>query len=368
MTENNEHWSTDEKQRALFWSVVEGLDWSAIGAKGPDSDKVHQFLGVEDLRHFPGGIAEALGMVKDGLDKQAKTIPPPAAAELADLQLAEYGTRDNIAALARRMRSMMPGGDKLTLPQAMAAAQYAILVDANPFRGEIYAYPDKRGKLVLVDGYKLLVRWAKRQAQYSERYERMGNLCAPTTSALPAESSATMHVPDGTMPPDGQFLLPASDVGFTCWILRNDALPLLKVLIEGGADYKEAFEIAATSAVGIIRRAEMWSARYNKAIDPPKGWTWEQVARKRALKNTLNLSHGAPSPREIAREGWIVGETKTIPADWEECTPEMPSEARARLAALTADYRTRKPDNREPEQVLVDGRAILHGDGEGVVI
>lgn len=251
-----------------------------------------------------------------------------------DLSLKEYGGRSDVAALSRRIRSMMPGGEKLTSEQAMAVAQYSMLADANPFRGEVYGYDDGKGKLVLVEGYKLLVRWAKQQCGYAEKYEPYA-------------------VPDG-------------DIGFTCWILRNDALPTLKVLIEGGADYREAFEIAATSAVGIVRKADMWSRKYERAIAPPKGWTWDQVARKRALKNALNLSHGAPSPREIAAESWKVGETDTIPTDWDECTPEMLLEARERLAQLTAQNREWKAerDDRTPEETLRHNREILHGNDD----
>lgn len=253
-----------------------------------------------------------------------------------DLQLIEYGSRDDVAALSRRIRSMMPGGDKLTPAQAMAAAQYAILVDANPFRGEIYAYPDKRSQLVLMDGYKLLVRWAKKQCPYSERYTRL---------------------------PD----LSEGDIGYRCWILRNDARATLHDLVQAGATFQEAFEIAATSAVGVVRKHETWSAKYKKPINPPKGWTWDQVAEKRALKNALNRSHGAPSPREIARESWMVGQTETITSDWQECTPEMSQAARERLAAITAQDRIREPDDRTPAEILAENGKLLHEEQEVLI-
>jgi hypothetical protein len=112
----------------------------------------------------------------------------------------------------------------------------------------------------------------------------------------------------------------------------------------------------------------MRSQKYKKAISPPKGWTWQQVAKKRALKNTLNLSHGAPSPREIAAESWIIGGTKTTPADWDECTPQMLPQARERLAALTAQERQREPDPREPDVILAEGSAVLHGQQEEMLI
>ena len=255
-----------------------------------------------------------------------------------DLALTEYGTRDNVQALGRRIKAMMPGGDRLTSQQAMAAAQYSILLDANIFRGEIYAYPDSKGQLVLVDGYKILVRWAKRQCNYSERYERLTDL-------------------------------PDKDIGYRCWILRYDAHELLNSLVAAGIDGQEAIQIASTSAVGVVRHADQWSSKYKRAINPPKGWTWDQVARKRALKNALNLSHGAPSPREISAESWMVGDTETIPSDWAECTPEMGQDGAARLARLTADERARQaqPDPRTPDEILDANRNLLHGQEEMLI-
>lgn len=234
-----------------------------------------------------------------------------------DLALTEYGTRDNIAALSRRLQAMHP--DAQDAATARALAQYAIALDANPFRGEVYAFTS-RGKLVLVDGYKLLVRWAKRQMAYSERYERL------TADELPD----------------------ADAIGHRCSILRDDARATLTDLVQAGATFAEAFEIAATSAVGVVVKAD------HSNRQPPKGWTWDQVARKRALKNALNLSHGAPSPREIAQGSWIVDDVVTIPADWHECTPEMSTHERERLAKLHARDRERQaqPDERTPEEIL----------------
>lgn len=248
-----------------------------------------------------------------------------------DLSLTEYGKREDIAALARRLRSMLPGGNKMSTEQAMALAQYAISLDANPFRGEIYGFTSK-GRFVLVDGYKILVRWAKRQAPYSERYEPM----------------------DAEELNDG-------DIGFRCWILRQDARATLQEMVQAGADFQTAFEIAATSAVGVVTKADR-TTRDGRQMEPPVGWTWEQVAKKRALKNALNLSHGAPSPREIARESWLIGDTATIEADWisDDVTPGMTGEERARLAALHAQAREEQPDDRSPEEVLEHNRAILH--------
>jgi len=255
-----------------------------------------------------------------------------------DLSLAEWGSRNDVVALANRIKSMLPGGEKMTNSQAMAVAQYAILTDANPFRGEVYAWTDWKGQTVLDDGYKLLVRWAKRKCDYSEWYSRMTGL-------------------------------PEGNIGETCHILRKDNLETLKVLapILGN---EEAMKVVTITADGVVTREEMWSKKHNRPIDPPTGWTWEQVARKRALKNALNRSHGAPSLREIAQESWMVEGTKTTAEDWERA---MSDQARSngrgtdRLAAL---YAREGQQNIHGPADSAERRAAsesLYGDGGDLV-
>jgi len=256
--------------------------------------------------------------------KETVIVP---ATDKTHLDLAEYGERDQVVALGKRLQTMLPGN--LTLDQALTVAQYAWLMDANAFRGEIYP-ATIRGRFCLIEGYKLLVRWAKRQCPYSEKFEPMD----------PRE-------------------LPEDAIGARCWILRDDARPLLHDLIQGGANWREAFEIAATSAIGIVSKADR-TTREGKEMEPPATWTWQQVAEKRALKNALNRSHGAPSPREIANESWWVHDTKTIPADWQDCPPGLPTEAREHLAEQKATARLAPPDPRTPEQVLQAGNDLLH--------
>ena len=56
----------------------------------------------------------------------------------------------------------------------------------------------------------------------------------------------------------------------------------------------------------------------------------------------------------------LRGEDHITATDW-QVGPGAAGE-RARLAALTATDREREPDDREPEEVLAEGRAILHGE------
>jgi|GEM_PF-6024599 len=223
---------------------------------------------------------------------------------------AEWGDREDIIALSNRLKTMMPGD--LSAQEALLLAQYSAAMDANPFRGEVYAYMSQ-GKLILTEGYKLLVRWARRQCQFYERYERITN----NTDTIPEDA-----------------------IAFRCRILRQDAVNDLARLTEAGIP--DAYLILTTEAVGVVRKNETWSSKYNKPIAPPKGWTWEDVARKRALKNALNRAYGAPSPREIAQETWQVEDTLTIPEDWDTPGALLPAEAEAN-AKYNANRRLAQP-------------------------
>jgi len=55
-----------------------------------------------------------------------------------DLSLIEYSKRDDVVAFGNRLLAMLPGAKEIGEQNAMALAQYAISIDANPWRGEIY--------------------------------------------------------------------------------------------------------------------------------------------------------------------------------------------------------------------------------------
>lgn len=221
---------------------------------------------------------------------------------------AEWHRREEVAAMGQRIKTMLPGGNVLSDTQAMALAQYSLVMDLNPFRGEVYGFPGRGGQLCLVDGYKAMVRWAKEKAPYVEKYED-----------LPLEDGQLHHI--------------------RCWILRDDRKAQIGEWVNMGAPWREAFELVASFADGTVLQSE--TQKGNKDYDPPTGWTWEQVARKRALKNALNLSHGAPSPREVAAMSWRVNGVKTLPEDWDG-TPAQIVEA-----GKAADYAEQKARTRE---------------------
>lgn len=249
-----------------------------------------------------------------------------------------YGERDEVRELAFRVGQFMPGGASLSERERLMVAQYALAVDANPYRGEVYVIPTRQGPRV-VDGYKLLVRWAKSECGYSEKYD-----------ALPADE------------------LPEGAIGYRCWILRNDSLAMLNSLTSAGMDGRDAFEIVATSAVGIVTKGDRTDKK-GCEMDPPKSWSWEQVAQKRALKNALRFSHGSPSPSELAKMHWLVDDVETKPEDWEDVTPDMSSFEREELAKLSATTREALEriaalSEEERSELLNRHQEVMHGSEE----
>ena len=253
----------------------------------------------------------------------------------ADAAILAWGDRETVIATGIRIKTMLPGGEKLNVTQALAAGQYAVATGLNPFRGEFYAMVDKKGDLKLIDGYKALTRWAEDECPYDVQYRPQ-----------PLGPGEAHHI--------------------RAIIMRHDRKKQLDYYLERGADFQTAFDLVTTSAVGIVTEDEMrWPDGNPK--DPPKGWTWEQRAEIRALKNALNRSHGMPTVAELARKSWEVAGILTKPEDWEGTGELKTPEEREALAELSA--RTRETvdafQGLSPEgqlKKLAENVKILHGD------
>lgn len=265
----------------------------------------------------------------------------------------QYGERGEIGKLGERIKTVMPGGDKLSVTSALAAGQAAFLMDANFMTGDLYAYEDKDGKLVLVEGYKILVRWAEKKSTYST-----------SDRPLSDDERKAEGVEDG-------------DIAHYLWLLRDDKREQIGEFVKLGAPFREAFELVAMRAVGVVTRREMWSAKYNKAIDPPVGWTWPQVAVKRALKTAIRWSYGTPSPHELQAQAAKLISEASGGADIriEDLriarleAPDAGSAGRLRLAAMHAQDRelkaaAKKRTAEEHAELLEHNNEILYGPAD----
>jgi hypothetical protein len=226
------------------------------------------------------------------------------------------GEKEELIDLGHQLKSLLPGGTELTENQAISVGNYAALAKANPFRGEVYGYQDRSGKLVLVDGYKLLVRWAKKISEYDEDY----------SDRLPVGAE---DIQEG-------------DIGYRLTIMRHDKKSGIKEYVALGASFDKAFALVSSSAVGVVRKAETFNSYKKKSIPPPKGWTWDEVARKRALKNVLNRAYAMPSIEELAKLNWEVDGQDTIPEDWAGPKVYQSTEEAEAHALLAAQERERQ--------------------------
>lgn len=254
-----------------------------------------------------------------------------------DAAIVAWGDREAVIATGIRIKTMLPGGDKLSITHALAAGQYAVATGLNPFRGEFYAYTDKKGNLSIVDGYKALTRWADDECPFDVQYRP-------------------------------QELGPGEAYNEKAIIMRHDRRAQLDYYLEKGADFQTAFDLVTFSAVGVVNESETkWPDGNPK--DPPHGWTWQQVAQKRALKTALNMSHGMPTVAELARKSWEVAGVMTKPEDWEGTENLKEQEAKERLASMQAVERERQlqwqemTEEDKKEKVKANS-VLLYGDDD----
>lgn len=182
-----------------------------------------------------------------------------------------WGDREEIEAIAKRLKVMLPNGQNLTNEQAYAAAQYAKLSGLDPFASGFFAMPGGG----ITQHYAILVNWAQQKAPYSDKY-----------MPLSAEERETEGITgDDT-------------IAWKCYVLKRDDAPTLGIYLTAGMPFTEALDFVAARGIGFVTANDRKN-KYGKSIDPPKNWTWETVAKKRALRQALSLSHGKPSVDEL---------------------------------------------------------------------
>jgi hypothetical protein len=254
------------------------------------------------------------------------------------------GSQEDVTNLARRLLATHPSFRGLGMEVALVGAQKMLMTGANPWRDEIQVWVDEDGHVHIHDGYKLVVRWARSMCPFTMRLVRL----------LPE-----------TCPE-----IDEDDIAYRCSILRQDAHATLKVLIEAGCPWEEAFDIASVYADGVVRAHEMTDDEGNPRECPVTGWTHDQMARKRAMTNALNLSHGSPSMIEIALASWTIGSTWTTPEDWGvalDAYPDGTPDEHAKVAQLSAQARRqlaqlRQMSDDELAAMLTENSTLLHGD------
>jgi hypothetical protein len=233
-----------------------------------------------------------------------------------------WGDRDEIAAIAKRLRAMLPNGSKLSEGQLYAAAQYAQLTGLDPFASGFYAMPGGG----IVQHFAVLVSWAQAKAPYSERFLPLSE----------AERELEEIEPDA--------------IAWKCYILRDDRADILASYIQAGLPFTEALDFLAAKGIGIVTQADR-TDRSGKPMAAPKGWTWPKVAQKRALRNALALSHGKPTAGELRQAAERVH--RETPQGRLEVLHDQALQITAQAEAMTVE------EHRERRQRNV---AMMRGD------
>lgn len=185
-------------------------------------------------------------------------------------ELTVWGDKVELGQIAARLKTMLPNGANMTEQQIWAAAQYAQITGLDPFAAGFFVMPQGG----IIQHYAILVAWAQSKAPYSDKY-------------LPLDASEKDL--------EG---IPEDLIAWKCYILRDDRAPILAEYIKAGMPFVEALDFLAAKGIGIIGPDDL-KTKAGKDRQPPKGWTWQKVAQKRALRSALSLSHGRPTAIEL---------------------------------------------------------------------
>lgn len=320
-----EHWANDEEQRSHFWTTTEG--W------GLDASTVKGFLGVSDLRNFTGSIGDALNTVlaaKAAHDKNR-------AKQAAEVPSGELYADEKTKLLAEAIARVAPWAHNENYPLDAAdialAVQRCVGMGLDPLNPhEVQIWKDRHG-LHFQLAFTLLHQWAT---------QILGGHTEPRYTQLdePELTAEGLNV---------------TDIAYLCRFVMKEDIPLIRTMAESGWDPLEARQEMTLCGLGTCTKAD-WDQKWFAPNARSKAWK----VRKRAYTDAIRTRFGTPGRGSIEEMRRLRGEDHITATDW-QVGPGTAGE-RVRLAALTATGREREPDDREPEEVLAEGRAILHGE------
>jgi len=248
--------------------------------------------------------------------------------------LANYGSRADVIEFVGRLRTMLPGGDKLTDGQIKALAQASLSTGLDPLNGEIWMIPG-RG---LMTGVKGLRRKAHDQVQ--------GNFWVEFLTITDKPTRDLFQIPDGALAFEARL--------FDSETLRTYA-ETCERLLKAGLPWEAVKEMVGskpyTPGIGVFKKGE--ETRMAPA----------QCAMKRAeadaLKRRFDVGFGLGvetdnEPASATEWVEVVANQKPAPiiqdvAQVEPSTPTPPSNAALDAAVLEAD---RKAANAKTKKAL----------------
>lgn len=204
-----------------------------------------------------------------------------------------YGNREEISALANRIKTMLPGGDKLSENEALALAQVATVTRLNPFIGEVWYIPGK-GPMIGIKGAR---RMENEDTRNKNGYSWLQfDVIAPEDCGAPDPEKVFRA-----------YKCTINDVNATKAYLAvfHDALTMLEAS-KSKDPYAEAKEICGPRPV--------WEGYGFSLIGEPSRMNPDSLARKRAEADALKKRIVLPFGAEISENevGIIDAEIKEV--------------------------------------------------------
>jgi hypothetical protein len=240
----------------------------------------------------------------------------------------EVVTKEQFVQAERRIRAIVPGGEKMQLHNIATIAQESILYRIVPGR-DMHYWEDWRGQLQKTPDYKYLLRMATYQEQM-----------------LSGSDSATIEDRYRLLTADGKEKhgIPEQCIAVECTLSspreRREFNNEVKQWVDTGFEPKDALEIAketygsvGTTAVGVVDPTE--KDKKGNPVTPPTGWSYQQWAEKLALKNAINRRYGAPTADEMSAMAYQMAR-RAMPEHWKAEYADQPIDIQARLADLEA--------------------------------
>lgn len=205
-------------------------------------------------------------------------------AQEKDTRIAQWGDRDELREIARRVQLMAPGGKKLGESEALALAQGAVAHGLDPFNGEIWYIPGA-GLMAGIKGLRKAAR-AQIKGNFWAEFEQLNN----------PDERVTLMIPDGAL-------------AFRCILRDSETIRAYaegwKQLRENGIPDEMIPQLLGkrpyTVGIGYIKEKELTK------MEPA------QVAMKRAEADALKRRFDLPFA--VASE---PNDAVTIDADWHE--------------------------------------------------
>lgn len=331
MTEKNTHthWTDDKQQLAKFWATV--------GDRyGLDNNAVHDLLHVGSMKEFKGHMGDALNAILHELNVQEEQA---ASAAVLPAQQGNLYPDEETRLLAEAIARVAPWAHNKKFPLDAAdialAVQRSVRMGLDPLNPhEVQIWKDKR-RLNFQLAYTLLHQWST---------QILGGHTEPRYTRLTEEELAE----EGLL---------ATDVAYRCEFVMREDIPLIGTMMQAGWDALQARAELTVRGLGSATREE-WNGKFFAPNARSKAWK----VQKRAYTDAIRTRFGTPSQAVIKEMRRLRGEDRIIATDW-QITAGTDQE-RVRLAALTADDREREPDDRTPEEILAEGRALLRGDDD----